>query len=99
MHPVTPVRTYVLIWAALTVLTATTWGVAYIDMGPFNIVVAMLIALLKMSLVVLVFMGVSKESPLTKLFVVAGFFWLVILLAMTLGDYNSRGWLPGGKWW
>ena len=56
-------------------------------------------AFFKMSLVVLIFMNVKADSPLTKLFVGAGFFWMAILLALTLGDYFSRGWMPGGKFW
>ena len=99
MHPVTPVRTYVLIWAILTIMTFTTYFVAQIDLGPFNTVVALMIAFFKMSLVIMFFMEVRRERPLTKLFVFAGFFWLAILLAMTLGDYFSRSWLPGGKMW
>ena len=99
MHPVTPVRTYVLIWAILTIMTFTTYFVAQIDLGPFNTVVALMIAFFKMSLVIMFFMEVRRERPLTKLFVFAGFFWLAILLALTLGDYFSRSWLPGGKMW
>jgi cytochrome c oxidase subunit 4 len=99
MHPVTPVRTYVIIWAILTIMTFTTYGVALINLGPFNTVVALMIAFFKMSLVVLFFMNVRQEKPLTKIFVVAGFFWLLILLAMTMGDYVSRSWLPPGKMW
>jgi cytochrome c oxidase subunit IV len=99
MHPVTPVRTYVIIWAILTFMTFTTYFVAQIDLGPFNTVVALMIAFFKMSLVIMFFMEVRRERPLTKLFVFAGFFWLAILLALTLGDYFSRSWLPGGKMW
>jgi cytochrome c oxidase subunit IV len=99
MHPVTPVRTYVIIWAILTIMTFTTYGIAQIDLGPFNTVVALMIAFFKMSLVVLFFMNVRQEKPLTKIFVVAGFFWLLILLFMTMGDYISRSWLPPGKMW
>jgi|SRR5689334_2250105 len=99
MHPVTPVRTYVLIWAILTIMTFTTYFVAQIDLGPFNTVVALMIAFFKMSLVIMFFMEVRRERPLTKLFVFAGFFWLAIMLALTLGDYFSRSWLPSGKMW
>jgi caa(3)-type oxidase subunit IV len=42
---------------------------------------------------------VKQSSAMTKLFVVAGFFWMAILFAFTLGDYFSRNWLPRGKWW
>ena len=44
-------------------------------------------------------MHVRTDNPLTKLFVFAGFFWMAILLVFTLGDYFSRTWMPGGKFW
>jgi cytochrome c oxidase subunit 4 len=99
MHPVTPVRTYVLIWAVLTILTFVTFYVSTINLGPFNVVVALGIAAFKMSLVIWFFMHVRTDNPLTKLFVFAGFFWMAILLALTLGDYFSRAWMPLGKFW
>ena len=99
MHPVTPIRTYVLIWLTLTILTFVTFYVSTINLGPFNIVVALGIAAFKMTLVIWFFMHVRTDSPLTKLFVFAGFFWMAILLTFTLGDYFSRDWMPGGKFW
>jgi cytochrome c oxidase subunit 4 len=99
MHPITPVRTYVLIWAILTILTFVTFYVSTKDLGPFNVVVALGIAAFKMSLVIWFFMHVKTDNPLTKLFVFAGFFWIAILLALTLGDYFSRAWMPLGKFW
>jgi cytochrome c oxidase subunit 4 len=99
MHPVTPVRTYVLIWLTLTILTFVTYYVAQIDLGQLNVVVALGIAAFKMSLVIWFFMHVRTDNPLTKLFVFAGFFWMAILLALTLGDYFSRTWMPLGKFW
>jgi len=99
MHSVTPVRTYVLIWLILTIMTGVTFWVSTINLGPWNIVVALGIAAFKMSLVIWFFMHVRTDNPLTKLFVFAGFFWIAILLAMTLGDYFSRTWMPGGKFW
>ena len=99
MHPVTPVRTYVLIWLTLTILTFVTYYVAQRDLGPFNVVVALGIAAFKMTLVIWFFMHVRTDTPLTKLFVFAGFFWMAILLVLTLGDYFSRAWMPLGKFW
>jgi caa(3)-type oxidase subunit IV len=52
-----------------------------------------------MMLVVWFFMHVRSDNPLTKLFVFAGFFWMAILFVFTLGDYFSRSWMPGGKFW
>jgi cytochrome c oxidase subunit IV len=99
MHPVTPVRTYVLIWITLTIMTFVTYYVSKIDLGELNVVVALAIAFFKMMLVIWFFMHVRTDNPLTKLFVFAGFFWEGILLVMTLGDYFSRSWMPLGKFW
>ena len=78
-HVVVPRSTYYMIFAALLTLTAVTVGVTYIHMGRFNLIVALLIAITKASLVVLFFMNVKNSSPLTKLFVVAGLFWMGLL--------------------
>ena len=99
MHEVPSVKTYVTIWAILTVMTFVTYYVAQIELGAWNIVVALLIAFFKMMLVILFFMNVKAESPLTKLFAGAGFFWMALLLGQFFVDYISRDWMPGGKMW
>jgi len=92
---IVPVRTYVLIWLALMIGTVTTYLVAeYIDVGVWNIVIAMLIAGTKMSLVIYFFMHVEFDDALTKLFVAGGFIWLFILISITMIDYVTRNWLP-----
>ncbi len=98
-HPVVPVKTYVAVFAALIALTITTVGVSKLDLGEYNFVAAMAIAFVKGLLVVLFFMHVKQSSVMTKLFVVAGFFWMGLLFVFTLGDYFSRDWLTRGKWW
>lgn len=98
-HQVVPVKTFAAVFLALIALTATTVGVSRIDLGEYNFVVAMTIAVMKGSLVVWFFMDVRRGSSLTKLFVGAGFFWMAILFVFVLSDYLSRGWLPVPKWW
>ena len=98
-HYIVPRKVYYLVFSALLILTATTVGVTYIEMGRFNLVVALLIAFVKASLVVLFFMNVKTSSPLTKLFVVSGLFWMFIMILLTFSDYVSRGWLPEPKAW
>ena len=98
-HEIVPVRVYVAIWAILVALTFTTAAVAFIDMGPFNIVVALTIAVIKMLLVIIWFMHVKQADNLTRLFVVAGFFWMGILIFVTLSDYHTRDWLPLPHMW
>jgi cytochrome c oxidase subunit 4 len=89
---VTPLRTYYAIFGALLGFTGLTVWVAFQDLGAMNTLVALAIALVKATLVVLYFMHVRWSSRLTWLFAVAGFFWLVLMLALTLADYGSRGW-------
>lgn len=91
-HIVSP-RIYYAIFIALVVLTVATWSIAKIDLGRMNAVVALTIAVIKATLVVLYFMHVRYSSRLTWVFVGAGFFWLAIMVALTLSDYMTRGWL------
>lgn len=86
-------RIYFAIFAALVVLTVVTWSVAKLDLGKMNAVAALTIAVIKAALVVLYFMHVRYGSRLTWVFVGAGFFWLAIMVALTMGDYMTRGWL------
>ena len=89
---VSPKSTYYAIFGALMVLTAVTVGVAFIPLGVANFPVAITIALTKATLVVLFFMHVKYSSRLTKMVVGMAFFFLGILLFLTLTDYLSRGW-------
>ncbi|HEV2136398.1 MAG TPA: cytochrome C oxidase subunit IV family protein [Terracidiphilus sp.] len=93
-HIVSP-KLYLGIFAALLVLTATTVAASYVDLYVFNVVVALAIAVLKASLVVLFFMHVKYSPKLTKLTVISGLFIFLGLLSMTLADYMSRAW---GRW-
>ncbi len=86
-------KVYLLIFAALMVLTATTVWVAFIDLGVMNDVVAMAIACTKATLVILYFMHVRYSSKLTWAFVAAGFVFLLILLAFILSDVMTRDWI------
>ena len=98
-QPIVPQKTYVMVFLSLLGLTALTTGVAYIDLGPFNTVVALAIAFTKMLLVVGIFMGLKYSSGLMRIVFVAGFFWLAILIGLTLTDYHSRTWTPVPDSW
>ena len=91
------IRTYTLVLLALLVLTAATTLVAFVDLGGFSVVVALAIAVCKMLLVALFFMHVRHSTKLTKLVVLGGLLWLLILLMLTLSDFTTRGWVgvPG----
>ncbi len=93
-HIVSP-KVYALIFLALLVGTAITVGASYIDLGPWNPVIALAIAVTKATLVVLYFMHVKYSSKLMKLTVLSGVFTFLILVGMSLSDYISRAW---GQW-
>ena len=85
------VKTYTLVFAALIVATIATTAVAFIDLGPFSVVVALAIAVCKMLLVALFFMHVRHSDKLTRVVVLGGLLWLGILILFTLADVFTRG--------
>ncbi len=87
-------KIYYYVFAALIFLTLVTTGVAYVDLGPFSVAVALAIAVAKMLLVALFFMHVRYSSVLTKIVVGGGLVWLGILVTLSMADYVTRGWLP-----
>jgi cytochrome c oxidase subunit 4 len=94
-HHIVGPGVYVVILFALLIGTALTVWASFIDLGPWNPVIALAIATSKATLVVLFFMGVKYSTKLTKLTVFAGIFTFLILISMTLADYFSRAW---GSW-
>ena len=92
-----PKSTYYAVYAALMVMLLATVGAAYVDLGPFNFLLTMIIAVVKAVLIALIFMHVRYSERLVWIFACAAFFWLAILIGMSLNDYFTRGWLniPG----
>ncbi len=98
-HHVVPVKTYVMVFVALLALAGLTTAVAFVDLGPFNTPIALAIAFIKMLLVLLVFMHVLYSEKLVRVVLVAGCFWLALLIGLTLTDYHSRAWIPDPAAW
>ena len=95
-HTLQKRTSYYAIYAILMVCTYLTWQIAYFDLGSFNTVAALGIAAFKAVLVILFFMHVRESPRLTSAVVVSGLFWLLILLALTMSDYLTRGWMTRG---
>jgi cytochrome c oxidase subunit 4 len=93
-HIVSP-KIYVAVFLALIVFTGATYGIALINLGPFNAIVAITIAMIKTLLVLLFFMHVKYSPKMTKITVISGLFFLFILLALSMTDYISRPWAGG----
>ena len=93
-HVASP-KLYYAVFAALIVGTILTYLAALVDFGFFNNVVMLAIAVTKMMLVILFFMGVRWNSRLTWVVAGSGFFFLLIMFGITMSDYMTRGWMPG----
>lgn len=71
-------------------LLALTWAIGYVDLGPFNLIVALAIGITKAMLVVLFFMHIGGSNRLLHLAAAGGVLWLFILLTLTFADYITR---------
>jgi cytochrome c oxidase subunit 4 len=91
-HHVVSWRIYLGIFLALAVLTVITVEAAGRDFGSFNTLIALGIATIKATLVMLFFMHVRYSPRLTTLVLFSGFVFLAILILLTVSDYISRPW-------
>ena len=96
---VVPTKLYILVFAVLIMLTGLTTGVAFINLGKWNTVAALVIAVCKASLVVLFFMHLRWSSNLLRIVVASSLLWLAILIGLTLSDVFTRDWTPVPSNW
>ena len=90
VHP----RVYIAIFLVLMAGTGLTVVAAFRDFpGPLNAVVALTIAVVKATFVVLYFMHVRYSSRLIALVIAAALFWMALLFALTISDYSTRAWM------
>ena len=91
------VRVYITIFLALLVGTALTVAAAFFDFPwRLNTIVALTIAVVKATLVVLYFMHVRYSARLIWVIIASALFWMAILFAFTFSDYFTRPWLSTG---
>ena len=91
-HHVTALPVYFGIFAALMILTAVTVAVSRVDLGSLNTPIALAIAVIKATLVILFFMHVIHSTRLTWVVIISSFMWLALLFVLTFADYLTRGW-------
>jgi cytochrome c oxidase subunit IV len=89
-HPVAAARTYVLVWLGLITLLLLTLGSAYLPLGWVNGVVNLAIAVAKALLVMIFFMHLRSSHYVLKIAAAAGFFWLALLIGLSLADFLAR---------
>ncbi len=96
---VVPKKTYFLIFGTLLALTGLTTGMAFVDLGQWNTIVALIIACSKATLVVLFFMHVRWSPQLMRVVLLSALLWLAILISLTTTDFFSRDWTPIPQSW
>jgi cytochrome c oxidase subunit 4 len=92
-EPIVSPRTYALTFASLLALTLLTTLLAFLDLGRLNVVLEIGIAILKASLIVLIFMHALHEFKLVWVVIAAGIGWFLLPLSLTLYDYVTRAWI------
>jgi cytochrome c oxidase subunit 4 len=83
-------KIYLRTGAALLVLLALTWAIGYLNLGPFNLIIALTIAMTKALLIGLFFMHIKASSRVLRLAACTGVIWLIIMMALALSDYVTR---------
>lgn len=86
------VKFYAQITLTLLLLLGVSVGFSFLHLGLLSTAIALAIALIKALLILLFFMHISRASPIVLLYMLAGFFWLGIMLVLTGTDYVSRLW-------
>ena len=89
-HAQPTVKSFFGVWIALLILTAITTAASFLELGPFNAVVALFIATCKASLVVLFFMEARHLPKITKMVIITALFFLGLLLTLTMTDFMTR---------
>ncbi len=90
-HHVLPVGLYLKIYGALLVLTLTTVGISFADLGVMSLPAALVVALVKAALVVGFFMHLRYESRFLSVVFFSSVIFLFIFFVLTLADVRSRG--------
>lgn len=88
---VTPVKVYLATWATLVVLTAITVAASYVNFGPANLVIAIVIATIKAAVVAALFMHLLHDHKFHALVLVSGALFLIIFVSFTMFDTEYRG--------
>ena len=89
-HHVTPVSTFLNVLIALLMLTVITVAASRVDFGSANLLIAMLIACIKASLVIAIFMHVKWDTAINKIVFLSSFLFLSLLFLFTLSDQATR---------
>ena len=89
-HHIIPLRVYIIVFFILLLMTALTVITAQYDFGSFNIILALMIASFKSSLVLLFFMHLYYDNKINLIFILGSVLFLAIFIGITMIDTNQR---------
>jgi cytochrome c oxidase subunit 4 len=98
---VMPMKVLIGVWAALMVLTVLTVAVIKVDLGSLNLWIAMAIATVKASLVVLYFMHMRYDRPFNAIILVTALIFVMLFISIAMLDTKAYepdmvpGYAPG----
>lgn len=92
--PKVSARTYLFTWITLLGLTLLTSLLGTVNLGAMSLIVGLIIAATKGSLIASFFMHALYDSKLVRVVLAGGIIWLLVLVTLTIADYITRGWLP-----
>ncbi|MBD3402811.1 hypothetical protein GF420_07935 [candidate division GN15 bacterium] len=90
-HHILPLSVYINVGLALLVLTVLTVVVAQMELGVFNTILAMVIAITKASLVALFFMHLKYDNKLYLIVFLAAIAFLGLFIILSMADTETRG--------
>ena len=85
-------KIFISVWIALLIATGLTVWISLVNLGEWSAAVALIIATFKATIVVLFFMEIKYQTKMTKTVLLSAFFFLALLLGLTMSDYISRAW-------
>lgn len=96
-HPhVLPMSMYLGTWGTLLFLTVVTVGASYVNLGHTgNLIVALLIATIKASVVALIFMHLKWDHKFHSIIFFSSLLFLAVFIGITMSDTQFRGELEG----
>ena len=87
-------RAYVFTYLGLLGLLLVNTLIAFLNLGIFNTVIAIGIAVIMAFLVAGILMHGFFEAKLIPLIIATGIIWFLFMLSNVAGDYATRGWVP-----
>jgi cytochrome c oxidase subunit 4 len=89
-HREETLTTYTIVFALLMVLLTVTYVAYLFDLGKLNLAIALAIAIVKASMVLMVFMHVRLSPKIVWVFAIVAFFFLALMVAGFENDYIGR---------